>query len=71
MPSAKALKFALEQILDVPFTMIAPQHGSIIRDREVMRYVIEQLINLEEVGIDGLIDDDYAFNFAKLRNRLT
>ena len=66
MPSSKALKYALEQILNVPFTMIAPQHGSIINDRRVMRYVFEQLINLSDVGIDGLIDDDYRFNFDKL-----
>lgn len=71
MPSAKALKYALEQILSVPFTMIAPQHGSIIDDRKVMRYVFEQLINLTDVGIDGLIDNHYAFNFDKLRERLT
>ncbi|MDX1708408.1 MAG: MBL fold metallo-hydrolase [Desulfobacterales bacterium] len=69
MPSTKALKYALEQILEVPFTMIAPQHGSIIRDRQIMRYVFEQLINLEDVGIDGLIDDDYEFNFARLKKR--
>ena len=70
MPSAKALKYALEQILDVPFTMIAPQHGSIINDPKVIRYVFEQLINLTDVGIDGLIGDDYAFDFDKLRKRL-
>ncbi len=71
MPSSKALKYALEKILDVPFTMIAPQHGSIINDRKVMQYVFERLINLADVGIDGLIDDDYEFNFDKLRERLT
>jgi flavorubredoxin len=70
MPSAKALKYALERILDVPFKIIAPQHGSIIDDRKIIRYVFEQLINLADVGIDGLIDDDYAFNFDKLRERL-
>jgi len=70
MPSAKALKYALEQILDVPFTMIAPQHGSILNDPKVIRYVFEQLINLTDVGIDGLISDDYAFDFDKLRKRL-
>jgi flavorubredoxin len=71
MPSAKALKYALEQILSVPFTMIAPQHGSIINDREVMRYVFERLINLTDVGIDGLIDNNYTFNFDRLTERLT
>jgi flavorubredoxin len=70
MPSAKALKYALEQISEIPFSIIAPQHGSIINDRQVIRYVFEQLINLTDVGIDGLISDDYAFDFDKLRKRL-
>lgn len=70
MPSAKALKYALEQISKVPFTAIAPQHGSIINDRQAIRYVFEQLINLPDVGIDGLIDDDYEFNFDRLKERL-
>ena len=71
MPSAKALKYALEQISEIPFSIIAPQHGSIIDDRQTIRYVFEQLINLSDVGIDGLIDDNYTFNFNNLRERLT
>ena len=69
MPSGKALRFALEQILEIPFTMIAPQHGSIIRDKEIMRYVFELLATLNGVGIDGVIDDDYAFNLDKIKQR--
>ncbi len=69
MPSAKALRYALEQILDIPFTMVAPQHGSIINDPNMIRYVFELLISLNEVGIDGVIDDHYVFNFDKLRER--
>jgi flavorubredoxin len=70
MPSGKALKYALEQISEIPFSTIAPQHGSIISDQQVIRYVFEQLINLSDVGIDGLIDDNYRFNFNKFRKRL-
>ncbi len=70
MPSAKALKYALEQISRIPFTTIAPQHGSIMNDRQVIRYVFEQLINLPDVGIDGLLDDNYQFNFDRLGERL-
>jgi flavorubredoxin len=69
MPSAKALRYALGQILDVPFTMIAPQHGSIIQNKKIMRYVFEQLAALSDVGIDGIVADDYAFNFDRLRER--
>ena len=69
MPSGKALRYSLEQILDIPFTMIAPQHGSIINDKETLRYVFELLSTLEGVGIDGIVADDYVFNSDHLRER--
>jgi flavorubredoxin len=46
MPSKKALRYSIEKILEVPFKMIAPQHGSIIKDKEIMRYVFELLASL-------------------------
>jgi flavorubredoxin len=69
MPSCKALRYSLEQILDIPFTAIAPQHGSIIDNKEIMRYVFELLASLKGVGIDAIIEDDYDFNSDKLRQR--
>ncbi len=69
MPSGKALRYSLEQILDIPFTTIAPQHGSIINNKEIMRYVFELLATLEGVGIDGIVEDDYVFNSDSLRKR--
>jgi flavorubredoxin len=69
MPSCQALRYSLEQILEIPFTAIAPQHGSIIDDKEIMRYVFERLSALEDVGIDGIIDDDYDFNSDNLKKR--
>ena len=69
MPSCQALRYSLEQILDIPFTAIAPQHGSIIDNKEIMRYVFELLATLKGVGIDGIIEDDYNFNSDKLRQR--
>ena len=69
MPSCKALRYSLEQILDIPFTTIAPQHGSIIDNKEIMRYVFESLATLKGVGIDGIIEADYDFDSNKLRKR--
>ncbi|MGD2188211.1 MAG: MBL fold metallo-hydrolase [Desulfobacterales bacterium] len=69
MPSRKALRYSLEQILDIPFTTIAPQHGSIIKDKKVTRFVFELLSKLEEVGIDAIVEDDYRFNSDHLRER--
>ena len=69
MPSKKALQYSIEQILKVPFKMIAPQHGSIIKDKEIMRYVLEQLASLEDVGIDGIVGDNYKFDYSNLKSR--
>ena len=69
MPSAKALKYALEQMLEIPFTMIAPQHGSIIKDKKIMRYVFELLATLKGVGIDGVIEDDHMLDLDKIKQR--
>lgn len=69
MPSRKALKYALKKMLEVPFTAIAPQHGSIITDRNIMRYIFEQLISQKEVGIDRIIKDENSLNFSNLRGR--
>ena len=69
MPSRKALRYSLEQILDIPFKAIAPQHGSIIDNQEIMRCVIERLSTLEDVGIDGIVEGGYAFNSDKIRKR--
>ena len=69
MPSAKALRYALKRILDIPFTMIAPQHGSVINDKQIMRYVFEELSTLKGVGIDALVEDGFDFTFGNLKER--
>lgn len=69
MPSAKALNYALKRILDIPFTMIAPQHGSVINDKQIMHYVFEQLSKLKGVGIDAIVEDGFDFNFGDLKER--
>ncbi len=69
MPSAKALNYAIKKILEIPFSMIAPQHGSLIKDKDIIRYVFERLITLEGVGIDAIVKDDYDFGFGDLREQ--
>ena len=69
MPSAKALNYAIKTILEIPFSMIAPQHGSLITDKEIIRYVFERLTALKGVGIDAIVKDDYDFDFGDLRER--
>ena len=69
MPSGKALKYAFEKILQLPFEKIAPQHGSVITDKREMRYVFKLLTSLVDVGIDGIVEDNYPFNFGNLDQR--
>jgi flavorubredoxin len=69
MTSRKALKYALKKILEVPFTALAPQHGSIITDRNIMRYIFEQLISQKEIGIDRIVEDEISLKFSNLKER--
>lgn len=69
MPSRKSLKYALKEILEIPFTAIAPQHGSIITDRNIMRYIFELLISEKDIGIDRIIEDENTIHFSNLRER--
>lgn len=49
--------------------MIAPQHGSVITDRREMMYITKMLTALDDVGIDGILKEDYDFDFGNLENR--
>jgi flavorubredoxin len=73
MASERALKSALDRIARVPFTAIAPQHGSIIDDAQDIVMVCELLSSLKDVGIDGIIGNK-AFaelgDMTPLRERL-
>jgi len=69
MPSCKALRYSLEKILDIPFKVIAPQHGSIIREPKDLKYIFRLLTSIPDVGIDGIVKDNHNFKFDKLDER--
>ena len=69
MTSTRALRYALEIISKIPFEIIAPQHGSVIEDKETIKYVFKVLGSLQNVGIDGNIGEDYAPDFSKFFER--
>jgi len=69
MTSGKALKYALEKILPLPFEKIAPQHGSVITGKREMMTIFKLLTALSDVGIDGTIGDNHSFNFGSLDER--
>ncbi|MGM0417643.1 MAG: MBL fold metallo-hydrolase [Thermodesulfobacteriota bacterium] len=53
MTSERSLRYALEVISSIPFDIIAPQHGSIIKDFKSAVLVIKTLKELKDVGIDA------------------
>jgi flavorubredoxin len=65
MTSTTALRYSLEQVAKIPFEILAPQHGSIIDDEDIIQYVFKLLASLKDVGIDGTIDEAYQFDFGK------
>jgi flavorubredoxin len=68
MNSAAALRYSLEQIAKIPFKILAPQHGSIIDDEDIIQYIFNLLASIKDVGIDGIIDADYQFDKKLFQN---
>lgn len=57
MTSNKALVLALEQIVKIPCTIIAPQHGSVIHKKEDIQHIYSLLSSIGDVGIDSEGDE--------------
>jgi flavorubredoxin len=70
MTSTRALRYALAIISKIPFEIIAPQHGSVINDRQILRHVFRLLWSLDDVGIDAIRDADYNLDFNNIAERL-
>ena len=64
-PSERALRFALEQMAKVPFSVIAPQHGRILRGARDIESVWRRLATLSGIGIDGLIGKRSEFDLER------
>ena len=54
-PSEQALRHAISKIRALPFTLLAPQHGALLREPRDMTLILELLEKLPDVGIDGII----------------
>lgn len=73
MPSERILRWSLEQIAKLPFSVIAPQHGSVIYRPQDIVLVCERLVSLRGVGIDGISENRSYSEFgdiAHLKKRL-
>ena len=56
MTSNRALRHSMRVIANIPARMIAPQHGSILTHPADMAAVTRALLEVEDVGIDGVPD---------------
>ncbi len=66
MTSERALKLALERVAAHSFSIIAPQHGSIIHEPDDIVFVCELLSSLKGVGIDGVIGNRSFFELGNV-----
>lgn len=55
MTSKIALRRALTIVENLDVEMIAPQHGSLIKGKETIQFLINKLMTLETIGIDGVL----------------
>ena len=58
MTSNAALRYAIQQIRALKPRMIAPQHGSVFYRAQDINIVIERLLTLDDVGIDGFLQQE-------------
>lgn len=61
MTSQKALRYALDQIKNLDIDLIVPQHGSLIKGKESIQYIVDKLYNLEDIGIDGVLNNGEVY----------
>ena len=55
MPCAKALRHAMGRVKTLDIGQLAPQHGSVLKRKKDIDFLIRTLEGLTHVGIDGLI----------------
>jgi flavorubredoxin len=53
MPSEKALRYAMDVFRKLDIETLAPQHGSILKKKKDIAFIIDKLANLKGVGIDA------------------
>lgn len=57
MPSTKALRYALGKVRQIPYEMVAPQHGSVL-DCDSAHLIIRELEKMNDIGIDQLCPEE-------------
>lgn len=62
-PSRAILHHALSQIRSLPYSQIAPQHGSVIRDKGIADLLMRVLLNIPKIGIEMILPPESLGNF--------
>lgn len=70
MTSQKALRYAMQQMLQVPFRLVAPQHGSILASEPDILLIAELLAGLDGIGIDSVVNDEDEISSEEFSLRL-
>ncbi|MFO7816492.1 MAG: MBL fold metallo-hydrolase [Desulfovibrionales bacterium] len=55
MTSNKAFRYALDIIRNIDASIIAPQHGFVITDKEDFDFIYSRLLKADDIGIDGFL----------------
>ncbi len=58
MTSNRALRHAMHLVREIPALLLAPQHGGILVQSQDIQLVIDKLLTLDQVGIDGIQSKD-------------
>jgi flavorubredoxin len=56
MPSQRVLRYALEILSNIPFAILAPQHGYVVEHVKDAGIIFEHLVALDGVGVDRFLD---------------
>ncbi|MBF0418299.1 MAG: MBL fold metallo-hydrolase [Magnetococcales bacterium] len=55
MPSCAAVRFALSKVRAIHPRMVAPQHGSLLSNPADIALVLDKLLAMNDIGIDGVL----------------
>lgn len=58
IPSGRVLRHAMNIIRDIPCSVIAPQHGSVISEPADIAFIRDTLAVLPGVGVDAIMDEN-------------
>jgi flavorubredoxin len=53
--SVKALKYAVDMVIDTPYKIVAPRKGYVLTNKKSINFLIDVFSDYEEIGIDSFV----------------